>query len=49
MTGRAAGNDGFVTPDLIGRLVLPEGKRLPVGAGNDVGVKPAMTVSSRPT
>ncbi len=36
-------NDGFVMPDLIGRLLLPEGKRLPVGAGNDVKVRPAMT------
>ena len=26
----------FVTPDVIGRLLLTAGKRLPVGAGNDV-------------
>ncbi len=25
----------FVTPDVIGRLALAAGKRLPVGAGND--------------
>ncbi len=27
----------IVTPDLIGRLSLPAGKKLPVGAGNDAG------------
>ncbi len=26
----------IVTPDVIGRLLLPAGQRLPVGAGNDV-------------
>ncbi len=30
----------FGTPDLIGRLILPAGKRLPVGAGNDGFVTP---------
>ena len=36
-----AGNDGFVTPDLIGRLLLPAGKRMPVGAGNDGESRPS--------
>ncbi len=38
----------FVTPDLIGRLLLPAEQRLPVGAGNDVEGRPAMTVFVTP-
>ncbi len=40
---------GIVTPDVIGRLLMAEGKRLPGGAGND-GKKagPAMTGGRMP-
>ncbi len=51
---RQADNDGFVRPESH-RHARPDrassdaaGKRLPVGAGNDVEGRPAMTVSSRP-